>query len=116
VNSHALSKTSGLLSDPSFIFDATQPDGTDTATFAGTANPDSANPGRYNLKLALTIAADPVSFTTVLYQSAGGQLLWIDEDENDNGVFLGFFEQQGSLTGLPAAQHAVAKAKPGRKQ
>jgi hypothetical protein len=116
VNSHALSKTSGLLSDPSFIFDATQPDGTDTATFAGIANPDSANPGRYNLKLALTIAADPVSFTTVLYQSAGGQLLWIDEDENDNGVFLGFFEQQGSLTGLPAAQHAVAKAKPGRKQ
>ncbi len=116
VNNRALSKTSGLLSDPSFIFDATQPDGTDTATFSGTAAPDSANPGRYNLKLGLTIAADPVNFTTVIYQAAGGQLIWLDEDENDNGVFLGMFEQQGSLTGLPAAQKAAAKAKSRRKQ
>lgn len=116
LKNRALSKTGGLLSDPSFIFDATQPDGTDTATFSGTATPDSGNPGRYTLNLVLTIAADPVTFTTVIYQAAGGQLLWVDEDENDNGVFLGSFEQQGSLTGLPVAPQAAARAKPRLKQ
>lgn len=118
INSGALSGATGLLSDPFFIFNATQPDGTDTAKFVGTATPDPLNAGRYTMKLGVTVAADPVNFTTVIYQAGGGQLFWLDADENGESVFLGSFQQQGSLTGLPAAKKTRAKTKsrPGRLQ
>ena len=105
VKNGAFSTAAGLLSDPFFIFNATQSDGTDTATFSGTATQVSA--GRYTTQLGITIAADP-TYTVVIYQADGGQLFWLDEDANGESVFLGLLEQQGSLTGLPAAQKAAA--------
>jgi len=111
VSGGAWSGATGLVSDPSFIFNATGPDGTDTAKFTGTAVPDPANAGRYTMKLAIAVAADPGNFTTVIYQAGGGQLFWLDEQENDEGVFLGVLEQQGSLSALPAAQGPASKAK-----
>jgi len=116
VNSGVLTGATGLLSDPFVIFNATRQDGTDTATFSGTASPDPVNAGRYTLKLGITVAADPVNFTTVIYQADGGQLIWLDEEVHDDSVFLGSLEQQGSLTALPAAREPAARAKSKQKQ
>ncbi len=113
VSGGALSGT-GLLSDPFGIFGITQGDGTDTATFAGTASPDSANPGRYTIPLNVKVAADP-TYSVVIYQADGGYLFWLDENSNGVSVFLGMLQQQGSLTGLPAAQNAPAKIVSARK-
>jgi hypothetical protein len=114
VSSGALSQATGLVSDPFFIFNNTPPDGTDTATFAGTASPDPANPGRYTMNLGVTIAADP-TYNTVVYEASGAQLYWLDENKNGESVFLGSLQQQGSLTGLPAT-HTPAKAKSKHKR
>jgi len=115
VSGGAFGGTNGLLSDPFAVFNGTGQDGTDTAKFSGTASPDGANPGRYTMKLGITVAADPVDFATVIYQASGGQLFWINEDTTNHGVFLGVLQQQGSLTGLPAARLARAKARSRRK-
>lgn len=115
VSSLALSQATGLVSDPFFIFNATPPDGTDTATFSGTAAPDPDNAGRYTMNLDMTLSGDP-TYTTVIYQASGGQLFWLDEDKNGESVFLGPLQQQGSLTGLPAAQQGRAKTKLKKKQ
>ncbi|MGA7576468.1 MAG: hypothetical protein WCA97_20980 [Terriglobales bacterium] len=112
VSSGALSEAPGLLSDPFFIFNATKPDGTDTASFTGAAVADGANPGRYTInKLSVAVASDPANFATVIYQAGGGQLFWLDEDSNGDSVFLGPLEQQGSLSGLPAGREAVVTRK-----
>jgi hypothetical protein len=108
VGSGALSGV-GLLSDPFGIFKNTQFGGPDTATFAGTAVPDSAHAGRYTIRLGVKVEADP-SYTTAIYQANGGQLFWLDEDSNGQSVFFGSLEQQGSLMGLPLAQKAPDKA------
>jgi hypothetical protein len=64
------------------------------------------------MKLGVTISADPATYNSVIYQADGGQLFWIDENADGNSVFLGSLQQQGSLTGLPAAQKgAAAKSK-----
>jgi len=104
----------GLVSDPFFIFNNTQPDGTDTATFSATASPDPVNAGRYTTRLDVTVSADP-GFAAVIYQASGGQLFWLDTDENGESVFLGSLQQQGSLTALPAARKTSTKAKSKRK-
>jgi hypothetical protein len=111
VASGALSSATGLVSDPFALFSSTGLDGIDTATFAGTASPDPSNAGRYTLNLGIAVAADPLNFTTIIYEASGGQLFWLDEDENDGHVFLGTIEQQGSLSALPAARRPVSKAK-----
>ena len=116
VSGNALSDAPGLLSDPFFIFNATLSDGTDAAEFSGTAIPDPDNAGRYTINpLGIIVAADPQNFTTVVYQGAGSQLFWLDENANDRSVFLGSLQQQGSLTGLPAAQETRAKARSNRR-
>ncbi|MGA9472485.1 MAG: hypothetical protein WBV36_08475 [Terriglobales bacterium] len=115
VSGGVFSGATGLLSDPFFIFDTTPPDGTDTATFTGTATPDLANAGRYTMKLGVTVSADP-SYNLAIYQANGGQLLWLDENANGESVFLGSLQQQGSLAGLPAAKRARSKVKSRRRQ
>jgi hypothetical protein len=115
VSSGAFSDATGLVSDPFFIFNTTPPDGTDTAKFSGTASPDPVNAGRYTIKLGVTLTADP-DFNVVIYQASGGQLFWLDEEENDDSVFLGSLQQQGSLIGLPALKGAPAKTKSSQKQ
>jgi hypothetical protein len=116
VDSGVWTGATGLLSDPFVIFNATRQDGTDTATFSGTASPDPVNAGRYTLKLGIAVAADPVNFNTVIYQADGGQLIWLDEEVHDDSVFLGSLEQQGSLTALPAAREPAARVKSKQKQ
>lgn len=116
VDSGVLSGATGLVSDPFFIFNATAPDGTDTAEFSGTASPDPVNAGRYTLKLGITVAADPVNFSTVIYQAGGGELFWLNVDKDDESVFLGPLQQQGSLIGLPAQTEDLAKTKLGQNQ
>jgi hypothetical protein len=111
VVSDALSSAPGLISDPFAVFSATQTDGTDTAKFSGSALPDASNPGRYTMKVTQVVGSDPDNFTTVIYQAGGGQLFWLDVQENDDGVFLGAFEQQGSLSALPAARRPAGIAK-----
>jgi hypothetical protein len=114
VSSLALGQATGLVSDPFYIFNATT-DGTDTATFSGTATPDHLSPGRYTMTLGMALAADDPAYGTVIYQASGGQLFWLDEDENGESVFLGPLEQQGSLTGLPTAQKGSTKTKSKQK-
>jgi hypothetical protein len=109
VSSGTLSDAAGLVSDPFFIFNGTAPDGTDTAKYTGTASPDPANAGRYTMKLGIAVSADP-DYSTAIYQAASGVLFWITEDKGDTSTFLGSFQQQGSLNGLPAVK-GVAKAK-----
>ncbi|MGA7559243.1 MAG: hypothetical protein WCF61_04900 [Terriglobales bacterium] len=115
VSGLALSQATGLVSDPFAIFNATPPDGTDTATFSGTAAPDHLSPGRYTITLGMALTGDDPAYGTVIYQAGGGQLFWLDMDENGASVFLGPLEQQGSLTGLPTAQNGGARTKLKRK-
>jgi hypothetical protein len=106
VTSGVLSGT-GLISDPFASFSAS-PENYSGVPFKGTATPDGTNAGRYTMPLNITaVAGSPVNLQVVIYQVSGRELFWMDED--NHSVFLGFLEQQGSLTGLPAAK------KPGRK-
>jgi hypothetical protein len=98
----------GLINDPGAFVG---PAGTDVgATFSGTATPDGTNPGRYTMPLAITTGVcSGADLGAIIYQASGSQLLWMDEDEGS--LSLGSFQQQGSLTGLPAAKKALPKAK-----
>jgi hypothetical protein len=110
VTGGALSGT-GLVSDPFAFFSASPANS--GVPFAGTAT--QTNAGRYTIPLAISVVSgSPVDFSVVIYQASGGQLFWLDEDSSD--LFFGPLEQQGSLTGLPAARKAGAKSKPKRKQ
>ncbi len=103
----ALSLT-GLVSDP--FFSLGTPDATSSGdTFVGTPLADAKNPGRYTMltakdSLSTVIDASPgPNFDMVIYQASGGQLFWLDYDVDLTTVSAGPLEQQGSLTGLPAA-------------
>jgi hypothetical protein len=104
----------GLVSDPFFTFSGNPTDS--GSTFSGTATPDGAHPGRYTMfasPLAITAGGSTLDFQVVVYQASGEQLFWLDED--NFSLSLGALEQQGSLTGLPAARGAAAKTKAKRK-
>ena len=105
VKNNALSKVSGLVSDPFFAFGG-NPTGSGVK-FQGVATPDGANAGRYTIRVGITVPDEtPVYVDTVIYQASGDQLFWLDEDPNGESVFLGPIEQQGTLTGLPALRVA----------
>jgi len=96
----------GLVSDP-FLTLGAQPTNPGVP-FSGNPVPDGSNPGRYTMSpLQLTVGVNP-ALNVVIYQASGGQLLWLNNDPGS--VFLGTLQQQGSLTGLPAARRALAKA------
>jgi hypothetical protein len=116
----------GLLTDPGFFWDANAENL--GVTFAGTLVPDAneSTTGRstmsqYNTPptspLKITVGASWATFDTVVYQTSGNYLFWLDE--NPTFLFLGPIEQQGALAGvpgLPAARKAAAKfAKPKQK-
>ncbi|MGA2964713.1 MAG: hypothetical protein ABSD64_00765, partial [Terriglobales bacterium] len=104
------SGTAGLLSDPFLTLDSGNGDPTYSgATFSGTAVADTNHQGRYTIPLVIDAGAgSPVDLSVVIYQASGGELFWLSEDSND--LFFGSLQQQGSLTGLPAA-----KTKPKQK-
>jgi hypothetical protein len=100
----------GLLSDPFAAFDAGTGAEYSTATFSGTAVPDTTNVGRYTLPLVVTPngTVSAATLNMVIYQGSADQLIWIDADTGSLG--LGTLQQQGSLTGLPSVRKPVAKA------
>lgn len=108
VASGALTGT-GLISDTSGSFVNGYGAATLEATFAATATPDTQNVGRYTNPLAITVNGSETDLTTVIYQASGAQLLWMEE--SGQNIFLGWLQQQGSLTGLPVAAPRIAKAK-----
>jgi hypothetical protein len=120
VASGSLSLT-GLVSDP--FFSMGTPDATSSGdTFVGTPLADTKNPGRYTMltgKHSLATVIDGSTgpnFDMVIYQASGGQLFWLDYDTALTTVSLGPLEQQGSLTGQPAARKPTAKTRSKRKQ
>lgn len=122
VSSLALTGTAEV-SDP---FDYFQPAGAlyTGVAVSGTATPDGAEAtnGRYTMCSAAVTTCTPVSpfvldvpptdsldnLSLAIYQ-ADGTLLFFMENSGSDG--LGYFEQQGSLTGLPAKRSPVNKAK-----
>jgi hypothetical protein len=119
VTSLSLSGT-GLLTDP---FNALGAQPTDSVvTFSGTFLADPSNPGRYTLSssnstpnpLQVTIGGVTSSFDVAAYQASGGLVLWLNEDFNT--VFLGSLQQQGSLSGIPAARNGLGKASVRRRK
>jgi hypothetical protein len=113
VTSLSLSGT-GLLTDP---FNTLGAQVTNSGvTFSGSFLPDSSNPGRYTLSssnstpnpLQITIGGVTSFFDVAAYQASGGLVLWLNEDPNT--VFLGLLQQQGSLSGIPAARNGLGKA------
>jgi len=108
---------SGLVSDP--FFSLGTPDATSAGdTFMGAPLADTQNPGRYTINSLATMIDDTTGpkFDMVIYQASGGQLFWLDYDNTLTTVSLGPLEQQGSLTGLPAAAIRAAKSRTKRTQ
>jgi hypothetical protein len=99
VASLTLTNGTGLLSDPTITLGA-GPTNTGVG-FSGTAVTDPSNLGRYTMPLGISIYT-PSPFALAIYQANGGQLFWINDDVSS--TFLGLLEQQGSLTGVPAAR------------
>jgi hypothetical protein len=66
-------------------------------------------PNPLNVKISTT-----TSFDVVIYQASGGELFWLNEDPNSQFLFLGPLQQQGSLSGVPAARKfsAVTESRP----
>lgn len=99
---------SGLVSDPFLTLAGSN--GTNSGVkFGATPLADTSNPGRYTLSatnptpnpLRVNINSKVSRFKVAIYQATGGQLFWVNEDSTS--AFLGFLQQQGSLSGMPAA-------------
>jgi hypothetical protein len=105
-----------LISDPELILTT---NATDSVVFSGTPLADTNNPGRYTMspgnnppnpfQLFFNYGVPTRDLDLVIYQASGGQLFWLETD--NNGVWLGTLQQQGPLTGMPAARKAAAKSK-----
>ena len=106
----------GLVGDPFLTLSGASATNTGV-TFSGTTLADPSNVGRYTMfstnptpnPLRIKIKTATTSFDVAIYQASGGQLFWIDE--GTNSVFLGSLQQQGSLSGVPAARKSAAQIK-----
>jgi hypothetical protein len=110
VSSLAFSGT-GDVSDP-FAYFGSNPALYSAVPMTGTAAPDAneTTNGRYTMVPFDVAAATSSSFDNLslaIYQADGGTLLFMENSGSDG---LGYFEQQGSLTGLPAKRGPVKKA------
>ncbi len=94
VTGGALSGT-GLISDPFKTLSTSQTDS--GVPFSGTLLPDATHPGHY-LRFSLAFLGGG-HLNMAIYQASGGQLFWLEED--NNAVSIGPIEQEGSLAGLP---------------
>jgi hypothetical protein len=116
--------TAGLLSTATIGADDSDPFGTWDGTPAEssgdtfTSTPLAVVPGYFSMSqdnvpanpLAATInAVGPGTFDADIYQASATTLYWLEWD--DNGVFLGPIEQQGSLATIPALKRPGAKAR-----
>lgn len=111
----ALSLT-GTDNDPFGTWDGTPAESTDD-TF--TSTPLNVGTGIYSMSAAnnpaneieatinFAVTGGPGTLDADIYQASGTTLYWLEFD--NNGVFLGPIEAQGSLTGVPAAKKPAAK-------
>jgi len=100
----------GFTNDRGYFFDG---DVLNTgATFSGTAVPDGVNPGRYTIPLVIApVDGFPVTFPTTIYQADGGQQLWDDlNNYDDEDLYIGSLQQQGSLTGISAIKSPASQS------
>jgi hypothetical protein len=109
----------GLVSDPSQLFNSTPAGGTDSGvTFTGTAAADITYTGRYTLPLEVNTGVCSIqTLNLAIYQASGNELVWVDDSDNSasfGNVLLGFMEKKGSLTGLPALMRKATKKKASR--
>jgi hypothetical protein len=99
-----LSGTTGQISDP---FETLIASPTDSGvTMSGTPTPDGSHPGHYT---NFSLGWFGGHLNVAIYQASGGQLFILEED--NNSVLVGPIEQQGSLTGIPAAREGTGQAK-----
>ena len=101
----------GDVSDP-YAYFGPNPTLYTAVSMTGTATPDGAEAtnGRYTMNPFDVDAFTPSSYDNLslaIYQANGGLLLFM-ENSGSNG--LGYFEQQGSLSGLPAKRSPIKKA------
>jgi hypothetical protein len=115
VSGGALSLTAEV-SDPLETLDAGGLFG--NGTFTGTPTPDLVNVGRLSMlttdaggSLGAVIGTSPFTFfDVIMYQASPSLLFWFEYDEDS--VFLGSVEMQGSLSAVPAvARPAKTQAK-----
>lgn len=102
---------SGLVSDPFDYFGPTGYTPPVPVTMSGTATADAneATNGRYTMPLVVDAYTNSPfnDLSIAIYQASGGTLLFM---EDSGSLGLGSFQQQGSLTGLPAKRSPVKKA------
>ncbi len=117
--------TAGLLSTATIGADDSDPFGTWDGTPAVssgdifTSTPLPVVPGYFSMSSAnipanpieatinVAVTAGPGTLDADIYQASGTTLYWLEFD--NNGVFLGPIEQQGSLTGVPAVKKPAVK-------
>jgi hypothetical protein len=113
----------GLVSDPTLDLTGDSPTNSGV-TFSAAPLPDPSNLGRYTMlstntvpnPLSLTIGGTVFPLNVVVYQASGSELLWIDQDQSSLGSdFLGSLQQQGSLSGIPAARKDAGNRRTKRK-
>ena len=52
-----------------------------------------------------------ITLPVTIHQASGGQLLWVDVNENDGeDLFFGSLQQQGSLMEVPAIRNSAAQS------
>jgi hypothetical protein len=119
--------TSGLFATAAIGAEDSDPFGTWDGTPAESAGdtysstPLSVSAGYFSMSqgnptanpLDAVINTNSGIFDADIYQASATTLYWLEFD--DNGVFLGPIEQQGSLTGVPGFKKAGAKARPQQK-
>ncbi len=112
ISSLALTGT-GLVSDP-FAFFAANGALYSATAMSGTAAADTneATNGRYTMPFVVDAVTNSPSddLSLAIYQASGGTLLFMESSPSLGSLGFGSFQQQGSLTGLPAKRSPVKKA------
>ena len=115
VDAGGLLTGSGFRNDPRSLTGGVQSSG---VTFTGTFAPDGTNVGRYTLfggdSLVINLGSGTEDFSAVAYQANGGQLLWIENNDENDSIFGGSLQQQ-NLPTPTVVKKPAAKARPKQK-
>jgi hypothetical protein len=118
----SMTATTGPLSTATIGADDSDPFGTWSGTpgestgDTWSSTPLNVSPGYYSMsvnnttpnQLAATVNGVAGYVDADIYQASGDTLYWLEFD--DNGVFLGAIEAQGSLTSMPAAKRPGSRS------
>ncbi len=101
----------GTISDPFDTLGGSSLTYQDDVPFTGTAVPVGVGTGPYTMftspyfEFTLPDVESEYEFAVVIYQADGGQLFWIDEDE-DIDVFSGSLQQQSDNYAIPGGSRS----------